>query len=168
MFQRIQPECSKAEGLRHLKRPRPLPFPGQWTLALRANHTHPFMPTGHGFLTLAQPLWALMRLFVPVRLYLPQSTFLRRFAPRALPRFHATMDALAPLLFSLGHAVGHGRRLWRRQRSPFFTYTVFQPLRLQPPHSPRPSLLLSVLLAPALIGHPACARARSHTFKPSA
>jgi hypothetical protein len=33
----------------------------------------------------------------------PASTFLRPFAPRALPRFHATMDALTPAWLALRH-----------------------------------------------------------------
>lgn len=53
------------------------------------------------------------------------------------------------------------------QRSPFFTYSVFRPFCLQPPHNPRPSLSI-VLLAPALIGHPAEPEPAVLTLQPSA
>jgi hypothetical protein len=39
----------------------------------------------------------------PITLRSPASTFLRPFAPRALPRFHATMDALTPARLALRH-----------------------------------------------------------------
>ncbi len=56
------------------------------------------------------------------------STFLRPLAPRALPRFNATMGALTPA------------RLSPPDRSPRFMYTTFRPFRLQPPNAPPPPL----------------------------
>ena len=52
------------------------------------------------------------------------STFLHPFAPRALPRFNATMSALTPMRHSSPH------------RSPCFTCTAFRPFRPQPPCVP--------------------------------
>ena len=53
------------------------------------------------------------------------SLFLRPFAPRALPRFLAPMDALTP------------RRLTSAPGSPCFTHACFPPFRLHTPDAPR-------------------------------
>jgi hypothetical protein len=51
--------------------------------------SHRLSPIGHS------------RGWKPIPYTVPASTFLRPFAPRALPRFHATMDALTPARLAL-------------------------------------------------------------------
>ena len=68
------------------------------------------------------------------------STFLRPLAPRALPRFVATTDALTspwPALRALDRAMN---TLMTPRRSPCFTCMAFRPFRRQPPHAAPPLL----------------------------
>ena len=66
------------------------------------------------------------------------STFLRPFAPRELPRFTATTDALTPARPALRLPLT--RRLWQHEHRPdcraglpASTHQIFRPFHLQPP-----------------------------------
>jgi len=61
------------------------------------------------------------------------STFLRPFAPPALPGFHATMDALTPRRPALRILIRDNEHRPVPSRSPCFMRQTFPPFRLQPP-----------------------------------
>ena len=73
------------------------------------------------------------------------STFLPPLAPRALPRFLATMEALTPAGRFFG-PLGHERRS-DPDGSPCLSRTHVQPFCLQPPAAPATSFVLFTLLS---------------------
>jgi hypothetical protein len=87
------------------------------------------------------------------------STFLRPLAPRALPRFDATTDALTspwPALCALDRAMN---TLMTPRRSPCFTCMALRPFRRQPPHAAPPSLSHAT---PQRDGSPGCGSRLRH------
>ena len=81
------------------------------------------------------------------------STFLRPLAPRALPRFVATMDALTPVGRFFGPC-GHELRSVPGG-SPCLSRTHVQPLCSQPLHRPSPGILVRSRFVSARVCQPA-------------
>src|SRR5213078_4831450 len=109
--------------------------PGQHAVGPdRMFHPPPTFADVCGLFRLAQPSHSRRSIGFVIRHRLPASTFLRPLAPRALPRFFATTDALTPARRLFGHT-GHEHRSGP-DGSPCLPRPHLQPFCPQPPRRP--------------------------------